>query len=235
MRAMRNVLLLVVVAGVLGFVVWLVLGEGGDEVPRSTAVVPTAKVPNPFAKRRTVAPPAAPAKPLPPLTLSPERIPPNRHNAAKRPIRDPYANSSVALKRLPQALVDRKKLEASDQPVEEEGPKASLDKEDIQDAIKHAQAPIVDCYDQALKLDPKLAGRMKVEFTIVTRDGVGRLDDASIIDDEEEGAINKPFLAMCALKALADLEFPPPKGEGKVTVRYPFNLRNDKAQDAEDP
>lgn len=234
MPAMQSVVVrLVVVVAALGIVAWIAL-SGGDEAAPPTVATPTAKVPDPFAEPARTEPRPSPSKPLPSLALSPEPILPGRPGAAA-PVRDPHANASRELQRLPRALVEQKLQEAAEQQVDEEVPTASLDKEDIRDAIQHAKQPITDCYEQALTRDPKLGGRLKVEFTIVTREGVGRLDEASIVDDAEEGAINHPFLAMCALKALADLEFPAPKGEGKVTVRYPFRLEPGEREEADAP
>jgi len=153
-------------------------------------------------------------KPLPSIAIGPKARPPKASEGS---------HMSLPFRKLPRHLVKQKLREAAEQG-DGVGPRARLRKEDVREAVGAAKPAITECYEQALERSPKLAGRLKVEFTLVKEGGVGRLDDARIIDDEEDGAINHPFLAMCALKALADLEFPAPEGEGTMTVRYPFML-----------
>ncbi len=168
--------------------------------------------------------PAAPSKPLPPLVLNEPAVQEALRRARERkPVRDPHRNQSQQFVKLPPQLVRQKLAEAARQRAEE-APGAKVRAEDVQRAVAEARAPIVDCYEQALAQNPELGGTLKVEFTLVAQDGVGRLNDAKIVDDEEDGAVNHPFLAMCALGALAKLEFPAPEGEGEVTVKYPFKL-----------
>lgn len=98
----------------------------------------------------------------------------------------------------------------------------ALRKEDIQDAVVAIKPLLGRCYEEALAHDPTLAGTLKVRFTLVKDQGVGRLEDAEVLD--EEGALYHPFLGMCVLRVLAGVSYPAP-GQGSVTVTYPFNLQ----------
>jgi hypothetical protein len=92
--------------------------------------------------------------------------------------------------------------------------------EDVQDAIAAAKPAVLTCYEEALKSRADLAGVLKVRFTVESASGAGRLRDAEIVDD----GLGGPFLGMCVLKALADVDYPAPPGGEPLTVTYPFRL-----------
>lgn len=102
-------------------------------------------------------------------------------------------------------------------------PRGRVSKEAVREAVGQARPAIVKCYQQALTRAPDLGGRLLVRFTIEHRDGTGRLRDADI----EEDGLENPFMGMCVLKALAEIEYPTPEGDGVVVVRYPFALSPD--------
>jgi len=221
---MRRLAILAVLLAAGSVTLWLVLGDS----PTVSAKAPDA------------GPPAMPRLVIPPKTFSRRSVsgirpkgsalPPLRLNPMPRPLPSPSrkvarANQSLPYLRLPKDLVDRKLRRPKGVTPEEGTGTAQVRKEDIKDAVHEAKAPITDCYEQALKKNPDLAGRLKVKFTLVKKDEVGRLNDASIVDEDGEGAINHPFLAICVLKALGEVEYPAPEGgDGEGTVTYPFNL-----------
>ena len=222
MPAVRNLVLIVTALAVLGVVFYFAAATPDVVMPPTKAPAAKPKPPTPRAK----ALPAAKETPLPPLRLNPKPLADRR---AKLAAKDAAASSKELLG-LPRDLVKQKLREAAGQAPEPK--KATVRKEDVQAAVKVARPGIKACFEQALLRNPQLGGRLKVKFTLVTKDGVGKLNDAEIVGDEEEGALNHPFMAMCALKALADVEYPAPEGEGELTVTYPFIFAAAQSPDA---
>jgi hypothetical protein len=99
-------------------------------------------------------------------------------------------------------------------------PPPSIDKEEIQLAVREAAPAITHCYQQGLDAGERFGGTLRVQFTLVKADGEGKIADASILDE----GLGRPFFEMCILTALGKASFPLPEGEGKVTVNYPFRL-----------
>jgi outer membrane biosynthesis protein TonB len=147
-------------------------------------------------------PPVAPPVPVePPVPVAPVPVPPS--SAAARPPARPGAVAADPPR-----------------PPAEPAPPA-LNRDDIKDAISAARPAVQRCYEDALKGNPDLAGNLKVRFTVVQSGGTGHLRDAEIAEDDT----GNPFLGMCALKALAEVEFPAPGRDGVVTVTYPFRFQ----------
>lgn len=73
------------------------------------------------------------------------------------------------------------------------------------------------CYNQALERDPKLRGKITIEFTIDAR---GRVPRSTVADNT---ARDEP-LAACIAASVRRWSFPAPEGGGEVTVRHPFTL-----------
>jgi hypothetical protein len=95
----------------------------------------------------------------------------------------------------------------------------SLDKEDIRAAIQSVKPLVRECF-----MD--VAGRypgpqtVKLRFTIVASGTGGRFQDGEVV----ESTVQDPFALACFLEALTDVQFPAPRGEGVVTVTYPFHF-----------
>jgi hypothetical protein len=84
-------------------------------------------------------------------------------------------------------------------------------------AIKEAQAGMQRCYEVALEEVPGLSGRLALRFVLGEEDGVGRILEVGITDDEvQDGPLEE-----CVLDVVQALEFDPPEG-GKLTVKYPL-------------
>jgi hypothetical protein len=79
--------------------------------------------------------------------------------------------------------------------------------------------PEIDrCYEDWLRVQPALGGRMSVRFTIETDDGVeGQVSHVSVGD---AGTGNIAFEG-CVLSVISALRFEPPL-DGEVTVSYPL-------------
>jgi hypothetical protein len=99
--------------------------------------------------------------------------------------------------------------------------RARLGKEEIRTAVRAVTPLLHDCYHQRLKENEGLAGKAVVKFTIVARDGEGRLDEGEI----KRSTLEDLRLETCMLHALTRARFPLPQGEGKITVTYPFIFR----------
>lgn len=97
----------------------------------------------------------------------------------------------------------------------------TISREAVRGAIDEAKPMVTDCYAQALRRTPDLAGRLVVKFTVVQEAGEGRIRDAEVVDE----GLRRPFLEMCVLDALGKMVYPAPEGEGEVVVTYPFVLQ----------
>lgn len=103
------------------------------------------------------------------------------------------------------------------------GPGA-LDKDEIQRVIRSELAAVRHCYEKRLVVDPELAGRLQVQFTIGT--------DGSVIAVALDGL--QEDVDRCVEKVIGSLRFPAPRGGGVVQVNYPFLFQpgGDPAADA---
>jgi len=99
--------------------------------------------------------------------------------------------------------------------------KAVLGKEQIRTAIKTVTPLMTECYEKRLEEKKDLAGKTVIKFTIVARDGKGSLDEGEI----KSSTLGDLRLDTCMLHALTRARFPLPRGEGKVTVNYPFTFK----------
>jgi hypothetical protein len=100
-------------------------------------------------------------------------------------------------------------------------PVGTLSKEAIQAAIKAVVPRVKQCFEQGLKKEPDLAGRVVVQFEIeADEEGRGVVNKGEVPESETVS----PFFDACVLKEVAGAEFPAPEGGGKVVVRYPFQF-----------
>ncbi len=89
-----------------------------------------------------------------------------------------------------------------------------LPPEQIQRVIKQNAGQMRRCYEEGLRKNPKLKGRVNVRF-IIGKDGVvTKADDAG--SDMSDDAVTA-----CVVRAFSGMTFPKPTG-GTVTVTYPF-------------
>lgn len=94
--------------------------------------------------------------------------------------------------------------------------------EAVRTAIREIMPGMRDCYEQGLAMDPALAGRLVLELTIEAREGVGRIIDASIV--EEATTLQAVLVQACVLDQLSGATFPAPRDHGAIAVRYPFEF-----------
>jgi len=107
---------------------------------------------------------------------------------------------------------------------QEEAPKGVLSKEYIKSTIKEAIPLVKECYQLALHQDPNLSGKLIAKFTIAGEEEVGGLVELVDIVGKDDIA-RHPALKECIQETIYSLEFPKPRGGGRVKVSYPFTMK----------
>jgi len=94
-------------------------------------------------------------------------------------------------------------------------PKTELppEKESVQDAVASHVGDVSDCYTAALKRNPKLTGKLILEWDI---NPIGDPKNIKIVQALE------PKLDQCIVKKLSGWAFPPPPDNKIAKVKYPF-------------
>lgn len=108
-------------------------------------------------------------------------------------------------------------------PVTEAGSAAvigSLDRTVVQKVIRQNLGGIKRCYSSALQKDHRLAGKMRLKFTILP---TGNVSQASV---NSELLAGETKLLKCITGKVSTWQFPQPKGGGIVKVSYPVILRS---------
>ena len=185
---------------------------------------------------RPAAPPASQPEPTPPAPTQPaaeaarstpaiEARAPVAETALAAESAEPAAPTPVAQRAdAPQGgrrLVLRGRPDAH--PKEPEPFADGSGKEAVQRAMREITPAIADCYEQGLRIQPELAGRILLQFTIEAKDGIGRVLEAEIV--EAESTLDAIFVQACILDALSGATFPQPRDHGAVVVRHPFDFR----------
>ncbi len=95
---------------------------------------------------------------------------------------------------------------------------SGLDRDQIAEVINRNLGQIRFCYEQGLQGDPRLNGRVAVDFTI---GGNGLVKSASV----ENTTLNSKMVEDCITMRVKSWKFPIPQGKVDVKVTYPFVLR----------
>jgi len=95
--------------------------------------------------------------------------------------------------------------------------RGSVDNEIVRRIVRRHINEVKYCYEQQLQRQPRLRGRVVVQFTI-SRDGMVL---ASVL---QSSTLASPPVEMCIVTAIKRWEFPKPLGGGLVIVSYPFSL-----------
>jgi hypothetical protein len=96
----------------------------------------------------------------------------------------------------------------------------SIDKELIRAVIKEHAAQIRFCYEEQLAVNPKLAGKVLIKWTI---DADGNASNASI--DGGGTTLVDDKVHQCMMARIVSWQFPKPKGGGIAVITYPWILR----------
>jgi len=93
------------------------------------------------------------------------------------------------------------------------------DRELVRKVVQDHAAQIRYCYEQGLALNPKLEGKVAIQWTITSEGRVSnvRIDSATTLGDQR--------VQECMMSRVASWEFPKPKGGGIAVVTYPWILR----------
>ena len=89
-----------------------------------------------------------------------------------------------------------------------------LDTNSISKVVGRRKGAVKSCYEKQLKRNPKLAGKVKVQFTILES---GRVGSTRVMED----TTGDPAVGKCIANAMKRWRFPKPDG-GSVTVAFPF-------------
>lgn len=113
-------------------------------------------------------------------------------------------------------------------PVEQDAERLpQLDPEYIRTAITEQLLPIVrECYDSALEDDPKLEGKLEVEFTIIGAEDIGSVVEDATID--ETSTLDSEFVRECVRESLMTVTFEPPPDGGRLVVSFPVRFAPDE-------
>jgi hypothetical protein len=95
--------------------------------------------------------------------------------------------------------------------------KGPLDKEIIRRIVRAHINEVRSCYNAGLSRNPKLAGRVTVDFQIV---GSGTVASSSV----SSTTLSDEAVGDCIAKAVKRWTFPKPRGGGVVDVSYPLDL-----------
>jgi TonB family protein len=96
---------------------------------------------------------------------------------------------------------------------------SGLSKEVINEGVKKYKKSVNDCYEPALKTNPKLEGKVSVAFTITPE---GKVSNA----DVRETTINNPVVESCVVRATQEMTFPKnPDNVPTHIVAYPFYFK----------
>ena len=100
----------------------------------------------------------------------------------------------------------------------------------VRTGIAAARPAVSACYEEALQPKADRGGKLLVEFVIAQDGRKGRIREAKIDEEGSDPAMLNPFLGMCVLKALGEVEYPAPEGdgEGEIVVRFPFQMNPGK-------
>jgi hypothetical protein len=101
-----------------------------------------------------------------------------------------------------------------------------MDPKYIQERVREDFFPLArDCYDRALRRNPKLGGKVELHFTIVGDERVGGIVEDSFIGDGS--TLHDEEFETCVTESMMSLAFAPPRGGGTVTVTYPIEFSTD--------
>jgi Sigma-70, region 4 len=100
-------------------------------------------------------------------------------------------------------------------------PERDLDADYIHEQIEALSPLVTECYTNALRTNPKLAGTLVVDFSIVGDPGVGGLVGDSKVD-AKKSTIADADMSECVQETMYAAKFRPPVFNGTVQVTFPF-------------
>ena len=89
-----------------------------------------------------------------------------------------------------------------------------LNSSKITQVVRRRKGTVKACYEKQLERNPRLSGRVKLQFTILES---GRVGSTRILED----TIGDAQVGRCIAGAMKRWRFPKPEG-GSVTIAFPF-------------
>lgn len=137
---------------------------------------------------------------LPDVKIEPGKGPPLRSGPAL--LRDGRASTT--------GLVDKSGRAMEITPV------GRLESGQVSRVVNRHTRQISACYDQGLRQESGLRGRLELQWVV---DAEGKVGNVRVLFDE----LGSPLLTRCMKETVASWTFPPPKG-GPALVRFPFRF-----------
>ena len=100
----------------------------------------------------------------------------------------------------------------------------SLSRSAISTVMGTRRAAVRRCYEEQLRLQPELAGRLQVRITIGPS---GTVTDATIVSN----TLANPAVGTCVERIMRATRFPEPAGGGELVVSYPFVFQPGRPDD----
>lgn len=97
----------------------------------------------------------------------------------------------------------------------------ALDRTDIDAYIRRNLAKVLWCYENGLKKNPELAGRVVINFIISES---GDVISSKVL----RTTLGNAEVENCVAEQIKKIKFPAPKGGGIVIVTYPFTFKTEK-------
>lgn len=94
-----------------------------------------------------------------------------------------------------------------------------LDKSIIRRIVRAHIGSIRECYNEGLRDNPQLAGKVVISFVVGSE---GKVTQSTVSEDTE---LEDEKTALCMADAVHDWVFPRPKDGKSVSITYPFNLQ----------
>jgi hypothetical protein len=107
---------------------------------------------------------------------------------------------------------------------EDAGVLHALTRDGIKGAIQQEMPEIRECYEAWLEQNPALAGKLKVQFTIVEVPGKARGKVVKV--DTADGGMGHLAFEGCVKNVFSGLRFERPEHGGEMRVTYPLAFEN---------
>jgi outer membrane biosynthesis protein TonB len=131
--------------------------------------------------------------------------------APATPVEPPAAAPSM-----PEPIEQAEQAEQAEQSLPKAEVEGALDKDLVRRIVKAHIGEVRYCYNEGLMLDPELAGRVVVRFTVGPE---GKVTRSEVESTTIEGDVPE-----CIAEAAARWLFPRPAGRTEAVVTYPFLL-----------
>jgi hypothetical protein len=187
------------------------------------AVISAAMLSLRSARKRSEAPATSADATVPSSVAAEKKSAPVAANPVSRASRPVTKAASASESDLPTADTDSGENVVFDDDDSSEDERHAADREGVMLGVRTVLPKMKECYENALKKDPKLGGSVVLELTLRPQNGKGIVSSAEVAMGDDGGTLNSPLLEQCLLNAVASAAFPPPSSE-ELFITYPFKL-----------